>query len=65
MLSSNTNTKKSYKTFLEKFESLLETYAPLKWNSRNQLKFKNKPWVTPGLQKSVPVKSQFMSTLLN
>ena len=28
--SSNTNTEKSYKTFLEKFESLLDTYAPLK-----------------------------------
>ena len=30
LLSSNTNTEKSYKTFLEKFESLLDTYAPLK-----------------------------------
>ena len=30
LLSSNTNTKKSYKTFLEKFEYLLDTYAPQK-----------------------------------
>ena len=30
LLSPNTNTEKSYKTFLEKFESLLDTYAPLK-----------------------------------
>ena len=29
-LSPNTNTEKSYKTFLEKFESLLDTYASLK-----------------------------------
>ena len=30
LLSPNTNTEKSYKTFLEKLESLLDTYAPLK-----------------------------------
>ena len=30
LLSPNTNTEKSYKTFLEKFESLLDTYAPQK-----------------------------------
>ena len=30
LLSSNTNTGKSFKTFLEKFESLLDTYVPLK-----------------------------------
>ena len=30
LLSPNTNTEKFYKAFLEKFESLLDTYAPLK-----------------------------------
>ena len=30
LLSPNRNTEKSYKTFLEKFESLPDTYAPLK-----------------------------------
>ena len=30
LLSFNTNIGKSYKTFLEKFMSLLDTYAPLK-----------------------------------
>ena len=29
LLSSNTNTEKSYKTFLGQYDSLLETYAPL------------------------------------
>ena len=32
LLSPNTNTEKPYKTFLEKFESLLDNYAPLKKN---------------------------------
>ena len=61
MLSPNTNTEKSYKTFLEKFESLLDTYAPLNKISKNELKFKDKPWITPGLQKSLYIKNQFLS----
>ena len=28
---------------------------------KNKLKFKDKPWITPGLQKSIAVKSQFLS----
>ena len=64
LLSSNTITEKSYKTFLEKFESLLDTYALLKKNSKNKLKFKDKPWITPGLQKSI-LKTSSCQNLLN
>ena len=64
LLSSNTNTEKSYKTFFEKFESLLDTYAPLKKISKNKLKFKDKPWITPGLQKSISIKNQFLSKFI-
>ena len=62
--SSNTNAEKSYKTFLEKFESLLDTYAPLKKVSKNKLKFKDKPLITPGLQKSLVIKKQFLSKFI-
>ena len=55
LLSPNTNTEKSYKTFLEKFESLLDTYAHLKNISKNKLKFEGKRWITPGLQKSISI----------
>ena len=64
LLSPNTNTEKSYKTFLEKFESLLDTYAPLKKISKNKFKFKGKPWITPGLQKSLSIKNQFLSKFI-
>ena len=64
LISPNTNTEKSYKTFLEKFESLLDTYAPLKKLSKNKLKFKDKPWIIPGLQKSISTKNQFLSKFL-
>ena len=64
LLSSNTNTEKSYKTFLEKFESLLETYAPLKKISKNKLKFRDKPWINTGLQKFISIKNQFLSKFI-
>ena len=38
-----TNTKKTDKTFLKKFESSVYTYATIK-TFRNKLKFKDKPW---------------------
>ena len=56
LLSSSMNTDKSYNFFLEKFESLLENYVPLKKISRNKLKFKDTLWVTSGLQKSLSIK---------
>ena len=59
LLSSNTDT--SYKTFIEKFQSLLDISVPLKKVSKNKLKFKDKSWITFGLQKSISVKSQYMS----
>ena len=65
LLLSNTNTEKSYKTFLEKFESLLDIYAPLKRISKNKLKFKDKPWITRGLQNSISIKTNSCQNLLN
>ena len=63
LLSPSTNTEKSYKTFLENFP-LLDTYAPLKKISKNKLKFKDKPWITSGLQKSISIKNRFLSKFI-
>ena len=57
LLSHNTNTEKSHNTFLENFESLIDTYAHLKRISKNKLKFKDKPWITSGLQNSISIKN--------
>ena len=48
-----------YKTFIEKFYSLLKTCASLKKISKNKLKFKDKPWIKSGLQKSISIKSHY------
>ena len=35
-----------------------------KKNYKNKLKFKDKPWITPGFQKSISVKNQFLSKFI-
>ena len=41
----------SLETYLSKINSLLDTHAPLKKTSKNELIFKSQPWITPGLHK--------------
>ena len=48
----------STKMYLDKINMLLDTYAPLKRINKYKLKFKSKPWITSGLQKSISVKKQ-------
>ena len=36
-------------------------YAPLKKISRQKLKFRNKPWINIGLQKSVSIKNNLLT----
>ena len=44
---------------------LLDTYAPLKNMSQYKLKFKSKPWITLGLQKSISVKHKLLANFIN
>ena len=39
-----------YKTFIEKFDSLLSISTPLKKISKYKLKFKDKSWIKSGLK---------------
>ena len=44
---------------------LLDTNAPLKRVKKYKLKFKSKPWITLGLQKSVSVKNKLLTNFIN
>ena len=44
---------------------LLDTYAPLKKINKYKLKFKSKPWITLGLQKSISVKNKLLTNFIN
>ena len=66
----NSGTKKeqvsvnlSFQSFLRKLNFILDKYASLKKVSKNKLKFKSKPWITSGIQKSISVKSKLLSKL--
>ena len=50
------NADNSTKIYLDTINMLLDTYAPLKRINKYKLKFKSKPWITLGLQKSIFVK---------
>ena len=52
--------EKSFKNFLDKFDSLLDLYAPYKKLSKSKLKFIDKPWIASGIQKSIPIKNHYL-----
>ena len=59
------NADNSTKIYLDKINMLLDTYAPLKRINKYKLKFKSKPWITFGLQKSISVKNKLLTNCIN
>ena len=59
------NADNSTKIYLDKINMLLNTYAPLKKINKYELKFKPKPWITLGLQKSISVKNKLLANFIN
>ena len=60
-LNADNSTKKS----LDKINILLDTNAPLKRVKKYKLRFKSKPWITLGLQKSISVKNKLLTNFIN
>ena len=50
--------------YLVKF-NMLYTYAPLQRINKHKLKFKSKPYISLGLQKSTPVKYILLTNFIN
>ena len=59
------NADNSTKIYLDAINMLLDTYAPLKRINKYKLKFKSKPWITLGLQKSISVKNKLFVNFIN
>ena len=47
------------------YGTVLDTYAPLKIINKYKLKFKSKPWITLGLQKSISEKNKLRTNFIN
>ena len=54
----------STNNFLNAMNSLLNKYAPFKKISKYKLKFKTKPWITFGIQKSISVKNKLLKKFI-
>ena len=54
----------STEIFLNKINELVNNFAPYKKTNKYKLKFKSKPWITPGLQKSISVKNKLTSDFI-
>ena len=65
MKTEDLNTDISTKSYLDQINVLLDTYAPLKRINKDTLKFKSKPWITLGLQKSISVKNKLLTNFIN
>ena len=59
------NVDNSTKFYLDKINMLIDTYASLKRINKYKLKFKSKPWITLGLQKSISVKNKLLTNFIN
>ena len=55
------NVDQSFASFLAKFNSILDFYDPLKKISKQKLKFRNKPCIIRGLQKSISIKNHLLT----
>ena len=59
------NAGNSTRMYLDKVNMLLDTYAPLKRINKDKMKFKSKPLITLGLQKSMSVKNKLLKNFIN
>ena len=59
------NADNSTKIYLDKINMLLDTYASLQEINKYKLKFKSKPWITPGLQKPIFLKNKLLTNFIN
>ena len=59
------NADNSTRIYLDKINMLLDAYAPLKRINKYKMKFKSKPWITLGLQKSISMKNKLLKNFIN
>ena len=64
MFSNSTNKMGIFiNSFLGNMNSILDEHATLKRINKYKSKFKSKPWTTPAIQKSIPVKNNLLKKL--
>ena len=54
----------SFKNFLDRCNSLLASHAPYEKLSKYKLKFRERSWITSGIQKSISIKNHCLSKFI-
>ena len=55
---------KFFKFFRDRFNLLLDLGAPYKKISKYKLKFRDKPWIISGIQKSISIENHYFSKFI-
>ena len=58
------NPNLSFHNYIEEVEKMISNYAPLRKIKKQELKFKSKPWITSGLQKSMAIKNKLFGKFI-
>ena len=59
LINNNKDVNLSFNNFFKRINAILDNYAPLRKVTKKKLRFRSKPWITLGLQKSTSIKSSF------
>ena len=54
----NSNPTNMFDAFYNKVTQIINKHIPIKQLSRKDMRFKSKPWITPGIKKSINVKNR-------
>ena len=58
------NPNLSFHNYFEEVEKMISNYAPLRKTRKQELKFKSKPWISSGLQKSIAIKNKLFGKFI-
>ena len=58
------NPNLSFHNYIEEVEKMISNYAPLRKIKKQELKFKSKPWINSGLQKSMAIKNKLFGKFI-
>ena len=54
----------SFNNFLKRINAILDNHAPLRKVTKKKLRFRSKPWITLGLQKSISIKNSLFAKFI-
>ena len=64
LINNNKDVNLSFNNFFKRINAILDNYAPLRKVTKRKLRFRSKPWITLGLQKSISIKNSLFAKFI-